>query len=178
MLSVLSPPDQHDHLPLPPTVWISAYQQIGATSSRERVEKIISCWWPLSLPPPSLWFTSTVSAAKSAFYLKISSSASKLFSVFSSPLTPPSSLTADDFATYFTTKVDDINTSFTPMPIQKASPPTLTSDGLTCFSPLSSKDVHRLGMSKRAALTRFLPPFSSWHSSPPWSTPPSHQVSL
>ena len=27
------------------------------------------------------------------------------------------------------------------MPIQKAPPPTLTSDGLTCFSPLSSQDV-------------------------------------
>ena len=28
------------------------------------------------------------------------------------------------------------------MPIQKVSPPTLNSDGLTCFSPLSSEDVH------------------------------------
>ena len=73
-------------------------------------------------------FISTVSAAKSAFYLsKIDSSASnpeKLFSLFSSFLTPlpPSSHTADDFATDFTKNVKDINSSFTPMPIQKARP--------------------------------------------------------
>ena len=36
------------------------------------------------------------------------------------------------------------------MPIQKAPPPTLTSDGLTCFSPLSSEDVLTLVMSNWA----------------------------
>ena len=73
-------------------------------------------------------FISTISAAKSGFYLsKIDSSASnprKLYSLFSSFLTPlpPSSLTADDFATDFTKNVKDINSSFTPLPIQKARP--------------------------------------------------------
>ncbi|KAK0145158.1 hypothetical protein N1851_015949 [Merluccius polli] len=97
--------------------------------------------------------TSTVSAAKSAFYqTKINSSASnprKLFSMFSSLLTPsfppllsPPSLTADDIVTYFTKKVKDISSSFTPATI--LPPPTPTSVGLTRFTPLSSEDVHKL----------------------------------
>ena len=115
-------------------------------------------------------FTSTVSAAKSAIYLsKINSSASnsrKLFSLFSSLLTPPpppplSSLTADYFATYFTKKVKNIRPSFTPMPIQKAPLPTLTCDGLTCFSPLSSEDAHTLVTSNPATTCSFEPISSS-----------------
>ena len=39
----------------PLAVWISANQQIGAMSSREKMEKITSSWWPCSLPPPPLW---------------------------------------------------------------------------------------------------------------------------
>ena len=36
------------------------------------------------------------------------------------------------------------------MPTEKVPSPTLTSDGLTCFSPLSSEDVLTLVMSNRA----------------------------
>ena len=53
-------------------------------------------------------------------------------------------------ATLFTKKVKDLSSSFTPMPIQAAPPPTLTSDGLTCFGPLSSGDVYTLVVSNHA----------------------------
>ena len=76
----------------------------------------------------------------------------KLFSLFSSHFTSPraSFVTANDIAPYFTKKVKAISPSFTPMPIQKAPSPTLSSDGLTCFSPLSSEDVLTLVTSNRA----------------------------
>ena len=99
----------------------------------------------------------------------INSSASnhmKIVSMFSSLLTPPtppppSSLAADDLQLYnFTKKVKDISSSFTPMPIQKASPTALTSDGLTWFSPLTSEDVHR-SVPPPVPLNRFPPPFSN-----------------
>ena len=97
-------------------------------------------------------FTSTVSAATSAFYLSTRLPPTPgNYSPYSlpslPPAPPPSSLTPDDFATYFTKEVKDIRSSFTPMSILKAPSTTLTSVGLTCFSPLSSEDVHILVMS-------------------------------
>ena len=56
----------------------------------------------------------------------------KLISIFSSHLTPPSpplpsSLTADDFVTYFIQKVKDISSSFTPATyLLRPSPPLFT----------------------------------------------------
>ena len=49
-----------------------------------------------------------------------------------------------------TKKVKDTSSSFTSMPIQKAPPLTLTYDGLTCFSSLSSEDVLKLATSNHA----------------------------
>ena len=50
------------------------------------------------------------------------------------------------FATLFAKKVK-VSSSFTPMLIQKAPPPTLMSDGLTHFGSLSSGDVYTLDIS-------------------------------
>ena len=61
----------------------------------------------------------------------------------------------------FTEKVNNISSSFTLMPIQKAPPPTLTSDGLICFSPLSSEDVLTLVMSNCATTCSLEPVASS-----------------
>ena len=101
-------------------------------------------------------FTFTLSTAKSTFYQsKINSSPSnprKLFSMFSSLLTPPSppppsSLTADDFVTYFTQKVKDISSTFTPATIL---PPPIPTSVFTHFIPLTSEEVNRIVNSNHA----------------------------
>ena len=75
-------------------------------------------------------------------------------------LSPPSSLASDDFATY-QEKVKDISSLFTPVPIQKAPTPNFTSEGLTCFSCLSSEGVHTLVVSNHATTFPLDPiPFS------------------
>ena len=105
-------------------------------------------------------FTSTVSAAKSAFYLaKINSMRLqpwKLFSMFSSLLNPPSppplsSLTTDDFVTYFTKKVKDITSSFTPAAILPAP----------AYTPLSYEEVNLLVISNSLLWKTDLPPWSN-----------------
>ncbi|KAI4905249.1 hypothetical protein NFI96_024613 [Prochilodus magdalenae] len=63
-------------------------------------------------------FSAGVTTAKSSFYKrKLEDSASdprKLFSIFSSLLNPPSSLTPEDFVTFFEEKVNKICQSFSP----------------------------------------------------------------
>ena len=50
------------------------------------------------------------------------------------------------------------------MPIQKTSPPTLTSDGFTCFNPLSSEDVYTLVTANHTATCSLDPIPSSFQN--------------
>ena len=108
-----------------------------------------SSWWPCSLPPLPLWLHLNCISRQICLLpvkdrlLCLQPQETILLILFSPHLSypSPSSLTAVDFATYFTKKGKDISSSFTSMPIQKAPSPILTSDGLTCFSPLSSEDA-------------------------------------
>ncbi|KAI4895100.1 hypothetical protein NFI96_002639 [Prochilodus magdalenae] len=99
-------------------------------------------------------FSAEVTTAKSSFYKrKLEESASdprKLFSIFSSLLNPPSppppsSLTPEDFVTFFEEKVNKIRQSFSPVPAPPSiSPHPLATNSLTCFSSLSSDEVLQL----------------------------------
>ncbi|KAI4880616.1 hypothetical protein NFI96_021162, partial [Prochilodus magdalenae] len=101
-------------------------------------------------------FSAEVTTAKSSFYKrKLEESASdprKLFSIFSSLLNPPSppppsSLTPEDFVTFFEEKVNKICQSFSPIPVPappSISPHPLATNSLTCFSSLSSDDILQL----------------------------------
>ena len=123
------------------------------------MEKITSSWWTCPLQPPPLWLRLNCISSQICLLpvkdqlLCLQPQETILLILFSphpSYPPPPSSLTADDFATYFTKKEKDISSSFTPMAIQKAPPLIFTSDGLTCFSPLSSEDVLTLVTSNNA----------------------------
>ncbi|KAI4879268.1 hypothetical protein NFI96_025816, partial [Prochilodus magdalenae] len=99
-------------------------------------------------------FSAEVTSAKSSSYKrKLEESASdphKLFSIFSSllnppSLPPPSSLTPEDFVTFFEEKVNKIHQSFSPVPTPPSiSPHLLATNSLTCFSSLSSDDILQL----------------------------------
>ncbi|KAI4897477.1 hypothetical protein NFI96_008599 [Prochilodus magdalenae] len=99
-------------------------------------------------------FSAEVTTAKSSFYKrKLEESASdprKLFSIFSSLLNPPSplppsSLTPEDFVTFFEEKVNKIRQSFSPVPAPPSiSPHPLATNSLTCFASLSSDEILQL----------------------------------
>ncbi|KAI4888332.1 hypothetical protein NFI96_024824, partial [Prochilodus magdalenae] len=99
-------------------------------------------------------FSAEVTTAKSSFYKrKLEESASdprKLFSIFSSLLNPPSpppssSLTLEDFVTFFEEKVNKIRQSFSPVPAPPSiSPHPLATNSLTCFASLSSDEILQL----------------------------------
>ncbi|KAI4895171.1 hypothetical protein NFI96_005324, partial [Prochilodus magdalenae] len=92
-------------------------------------------------------FSGEVTTAKSSFYKrKLEESASdprKLFSIFSSLLNPPSppppsSLTPEDFVTFFEVKVNKIRQSFSSVPAPPSIfPYPLATNSLTCLSSLS-----------------------------------------
>ncbi|KAJ8417144.1 hypothetical protein AAFF_G00283710 [Aldrovandia affinis] len=107
-------------------------------------------------------FSSNLSSAKSAFFLsKIQSSVSnprKLYSTFSCLLTPrprppPSSLTTDDFASFFREKVNDIRNSLPPSSPSPNSPSPISLPKpltpLSSFSPLPDSDILQLVHSHR-----------------------------
>ncbi|KAI4891458.1 hypothetical protein NFI96_024367 [Prochilodus magdalenae] len=99
-------------------------------------------------------FSGEVTSAKSSFYKrKLEESASdprKLFSIFSSLLNPPSppppsSLTPEDFVTFFEEKVNKIRQSFSSVPAPPSiNPHPLATKSLNCFSSLSTEDVLQL----------------------------------
>ncbi|KAK1803304.1 hypothetical protein P4O66_004011 [Electrophorus voltai] len=90
-------------------------------------------------------------SAKSSYYReKFKSSSSdpcKLFTIFSSLLNPPppsSSLTLEDFITFFEEKVAAIHQSFSSVPTPPTNVHSPTSNSLTSFSPLSSDEILQL----------------------------------
>ncbi|KAI4876884.1 hypothetical protein NFI96_029051, partial [Prochilodus magdalenae] len=96
-------------------------------------------------------FSGEVTSAKSSFYKrKLEESASdprKLFSIFSSLLNPPSppppsSLTPEDFVTFFEEKVNKIRQSFSSVPAPPSiNPHPLATNSLTCFSNKATPTV-------------------------------------
>ncbi|XP_076848845.1 uncharacterized protein LOC143496560 [Brachyhypopomus gauderio] len=97
-------------------------------------------------------FSMELTAAKTSFYReKLEASTSdprKMFKIFSSLLKPsppptPTSLTADDFVTFFEEKVNTIRSTFSLVPVPTVSPPT-PPFSLTSFSPLSAETVLQL----------------------------------
>ncbi|KAF4088833.1 hypothetical protein AMELA_G00059270, partial [Ameiurus melas] len=101
-------------------------------------------------------FSKSISIAKTTYFQdKIGSSPNTriLFKTFSSllcppPPTSPSSLTADDFASFFSSKVTSIRNQFSTPDMHRPTPPPRTSQ-LTSFSPLSETDVSKLLRSSR-----------------------------
>ncbi|XP_053534071.1 uncharacterized protein LOC128629551 [Ictalurus punctatus] len=93
-------------------------------------------------------FSNSISIAKATFYQeKIGSSPNIriLFKTFSSLLCPPpppspTSLTADDFATFFTNKITSIRNQFSTPDMHRPTPPPCNSQ-LTSFFPLSETDL-------------------------------------
>ncbi|XP_076858335.1 uncharacterized protein LOC143512193 isoform X2 [Brachyhypopomus gauderio] len=97
-------------------------------------------------------FSMELTDAKTSFYReKLEASTSdprKMFKIFSSLLKPsppptPTSLTADDFVTFFEEKVNTIRSTFSLVPVPTVSPPT-PPFSLTSFSPLSAEMVLQL----------------------------------
>ncbi|KAK1792548.1 hypothetical protein P4O66_012485 [Electrophorus voltai] len=70
----------------------------------------------------------------------------KLFTIFSSLLNPPppSSLTPEDFITFFEEKVAAIHQSFSAVPTSPNNVHSPTSSSLTSFSPLTSDEILQL----------------------------------
>ena len=157
-------------------------------AAERKWKKITSSWWPFSLPLPPLWLplnciSSQICVLPVNDQLLCHQPQEAILLVLVPPQLsypfPPFSLTVYDFATYFTKNVKGISPTFTLFtllyPLRKHLPQP--SDGLTCFSSLSSEDVHT-----PVPLTRFPPPFSkishttSFHFSSPWSAPSSFQA--
>ena len=148
----------------PPAPWLSETLRSERTPLRAAERK-----WRKTKQPEDLAhfhvllsaFSLSLSTAKSSFYhTKIQSCTSnprKLFSTFSTllkppPPTPPSSLSADAFVTYFEKKVTDISSSFSHLPHKTAtnSPNSIPSAScLSSFSPLSPDEVLKLVTSSR-----------------------------
>ena len=122
----------------PPAPWLSESIRTERTPLRAAERK-----WQKTKKPEDLsnfhsllsTFSLSLSAAKTSFYhTKIQScthNPRKLFNTFSTllkppPPTPPSSLTAEAFISYFEKKVDEISSSFPHLPHLTLSHPTLS----------------------------------------------------
>ncbi|KAI4886911.1 hypothetical protein NFI96_008689 [Prochilodus magdalenae] len=140
----------------PPAPWLSDVLRSNRSELRKAERK-----WRRSQLDPALHtyqailsrFSAQVTTAKSSFYKrKLEESASdprKLFSIFSSLLNPPSapppsSLTPEDFVTFFEEKVNKIRQSFFSVPAPPSINPHPLATNLTCFSSLSTDDVLQL----------------------------------
>ncbi len=102
-------------------------------------------------------FSANVSTAKRTYYHdKINNSPNSriLFKTFSSLLCPPppprsSTLTADDFATFFINKITNLTAQFsTPQSVKHILPANIHS--FTSFSPLSEAEVSKLILSSHS----------------------------
>ncbi|KAK1804865.1 hypothetical protein P4O66_019125, partial [Electrophorus voltai] len=98
-------------------------------------------------------FSLEVTSAKSSYYREKFKSSSfdpcKIFTIFSSLLNPPppppfSSLTLEDFITFFEEKVAAIRQSFSSVPTPPTNVHSPTSNSLTSFSPLSTNEILQL----------------------------------
>ena len=98
-------------------------------------------------------FSSSVTAAKKAFYhdkINNATDTKKLFSTFKSllnppPPPPPTNLTADTFAAFFTNKVAAISSQFSNQSTQVPSPSLSTpTASFSSFTPLSEAEVSKL----------------------------------